>query len=144
MNPKQKYFIKFKDPIDSNTKNLYWFKDNEQWISDPSGATLFTQEGGVREVGRLLVDYEWITKLIPSEEIPKVKPVSPPSGDFFLVVDCDGDPQEVFSGNTNLDHVFQAIHRLDNLNLGYNPHSAWRRSAGGFTRVFESIGKDPK
>jgi len=143
MNPEQKYFIKFKDPIDSNTKNLYWFKDNEQWISDPSGATLFTQEGGVREVGRLLVDYEWITKLIPSEEIPKVKPVSPPSEDFILVVDCDGDPQEVFSGNVNLDQVFQLIDKLDR-ESGYHPHSAWKRSAGGFTRVFERIGKDPK
>ena len=143
MNPEQKYFIKFKDPIDSNTKNLYWFKDNEQWISDPSGATLFTQEGGVREVGRLLVDYEWITKLIPSEEIPKVKPVSPPSEDFILVVDCDGDPQEVFSGNVNLDQVFQLIDKLDR-ESGYHPHSAWKRSAGGFTRVFESVGKDPK
>ena len=81
--------------------------------------------------------------MIPSEEIPKVKPVSPPSDDFILVVDCDGDPQEVFSGNVNLDQVFQLIDKLDR-ESGYHPHSAWRRSAGGFTRVFESVGKDPK
>ena len=72
------------------------------------------------------------------EEIPKVKPVSPPSDDFIIIVDCDGDPQEVFSGNVNLNYVFETIDRLDR-DSGYHPHSAWRRSAGGFTRVLRNI-----
>jgi hypothetical protein len=73
----------------------------------------------------------------------KVKTVSPPSEDFIIVVDRDGDPQEVFSGNVNLTHVFETIDRLDR-DSGYHPHSAWRRSAGGFTRMFDRVGKDPK
>ena len=66
-------------------------------------------------------------------------------GEYLLVlgVDRDGDPQEVFGGNTSLDQVFQLIDRLDR-ESGYHPHSAWRRCAGGFTRVFERVGKDPK
>jgi hypothetical protein len=89
------------------------------------------------------VEQEWVTRLIPTEEIQMVKPVSPPSEDFILVVDCDGDPQEVFSGNTSLDQVFQLIDKLDR-ESGYYPHSAWRWGANGFSRVFEVIGKDPK
>lgn len=141
MKTEQKYMIKYLG--DASKKNLYWFKDKEDWVTDPNRATLFNKPEGITEVGRLLVEHEWVTRLIYEEEVPKVKPVSPPKDDFIIVVDCDGDPQEVFSGNTNIDQVFQAIHRLDNLNLGYNPHSAWQRNYGGFTRVFEVIGKDP-
>ena len=144
MNPEQKYIIKYLSMKCDPVKNLYWFKDLGEWITDPTKATQFSNPEGITEVGRLLVEHEWVTRLISTEEIQMVKPVSPPRGEFILIVDCDGDPQEVFNGNTNLDHVFQAIHRLDNLNLGYNPHSAWRRSAGGFTQVFERIGEDPK
>lgn len=144
MSSEQKYIIKYLSMKCDPVKNLYWFKELGEWITDPTRATQFNNPEGINEVGRLLVEHEWVTRLISAEEIPKVKPVSPPSDDFIIVVDRDGDPQEVFSGNANLDHVFQAIHRLDNLNLGYNPHSAWRRSAGGFTRVFERVGKDPK
>ena len=146
MKTEQKYMIKYLgDPrFHDASKKKYWFKDKGDWVTDPNLATLFNNPEGITEVGRLLVEHEWVTRLIPEEEVPKVKPVSPPSGEFILVVDCDGDPQEVFSGNTNIDQVFQAIHRLDNLNLGYNPHSAWKRTPGGFfTRVFEVIGKDP-
>lgn len=141
MKTEQKYLIKYFG--DASKKNLYWFKDKEDWVTDPNLATQFNNPEGITEVGRLLVEHEWVTRLIPTEEIQMVKPASPPNSGFILVVDCDGDPQEVFSGNVNLDQVFQAIHRLDNLNLGYNPHSAWKRTPGGFTRVFEVIGKDP-
>ena len=139
----KKYIIKYlgmkRDPV----KNLYWFKDIEEWVTDPTQATQFNNPEGITEVGRLLVEQEWVTRLIPVEEIPKVKPVSPPSDDFILVVDCYGDPQEVFSGNFNLNYVFETIDRLDR-ESGCHPYSAWRRSAGGFTRVFERVGKDPK
>ena len=143
MNPEQKYLIKYLSMKCDPVKNLYWFKDLGEWITDPTRATQFSNPEGINEVGRLLVEHEWVTRLIPTEEIPKVKPVSPPNGQFILVVDCDGDPQEVFSENVNLDQVFQLIDKLDR-ESGYHPHSAWRRCAGGFTRVFESIGKDPK
>jgi len=143
VNPEQKYLIKYLSMKCDPVKNLYWFKDLGEWITDPTRATQFNNPEGITEVGRLLVEQEWVTRLIPTEEIQMVKPVSPPSEDFILVVDCDGDPQEVFSGNVNLDQVFQLIDKLDR-ESGYHPHSAWRRCAGGFTRVFESIGKDPK
>ena len=143
MNPEKKYIIKYLSMKCDPVKNLYWFKDKEEWISVPTQATQFNNPEGINEVGRLLVEQEWVTRLIPVEEIPKVKPVSPPSDDFIIIVDCDGDPQEVFSGNVNLNYVFETIDRLDR-ESGYHPHSAWRRSAGGFTRVFERVGKDPK
>jgi hypothetical protein len=148
MKTEQKYMIKYLgiDPrFHDASKKMYWFKDKkkEDWVTDPNLATLFNNPEGITEVGRLLVEHEWVTRLIPEEEVPKVKPVSPPSEDFILVVDCDGDPQEVFSGNVNLDQVFQCIDKLDR-ESGYHPHSAWKRTSGGFTRVFEVIGKDPK
>ena len=141
MNPEKKYLIKYRDNVYKN-KNLYWLKDKGEWTGDWFQATRFNKPEGITEVGRLLVEQEWITCLIPMEEI-KVKPVSPPSEDFILVVDRDGEPQEVFSGNVILDQVFQLIDKLDR-ESAYHPHSAWRRSAGGFTRLFERIGKDPK
>jgi hypothetical protein len=140
MNPEKKYLIKYFG--DASKRNLYWFKDKEEWTGDLFQATRFNKPEGITEVGRLLVEQEWVTRLIPMEEI-KVKPVSLPSEDFILVVDCDGDPQEVFSGNTSLDQVFQLIDKLDR-ESGYYPHSAWRWGANGFSRVFEVIGKDPK
>lgn len=141
MNTDQKYLIKFLGKGDS--KNLYWLKEKEEWITDPTQATQFNNPEGITEVGRLLVEQEWITRLVPTEQIQMVKPVSPPESNFILVVDCDGDPQEVFSGNTSLDQVFQLINKLDR-ESGYHPHSAWKRSGGGFTRIFEVIGKNPK
>lgn len=143
MSSEQKYIIKYLSMKCDPIKNLYWFKELSEWITNPTRATQFNNPEGITEVGRLLVEQEWVTRLIPVEKIPKVKPVSPPSDDFIIVVDCDGDPQEVFSGNVNLDHVFETIDRLDR-DSGYHPHSAWRRSAGGFTRMFDRIGKDPK
>ena len=141
MSSEQKYLIKYFG--DASKNNLYWLKDKEDWIADPHRATQFSNPEGITEVGRLLVEHEWVTRLIPTEQIQMVKPVSPPSEDFLVVVDRDGDPQEVFGGNTSLDQVFQLIDRLDR-ESGYHPHSAWRRCAGGFTRVFERVGKDPK
>lgn len=149
MNPEQKYIIKYLDPFDSKIKNQYWFKDKEDWVGDPNRATQFNNPEGITEVGRLLVEHEWVTRLIPAEEIQMVKPVSPPSGEFILIVDCDGDPQEVFSGNVSLDQVFQLIDKLDR-ESGYHPHSAWRWNSetqsnwGGFSQVLERVGKDPK
>lgn len=145
MELEKKYLIKFLGE-GSCPKSLYWLKDHEDWITDPHRATQFNNPEGITEVGRLLVEHEWITHLIPTDDIPKVKTpkvktVSPPSDDFIIVVDRDGDPLEVFGGNINLDQVFQLIDKLDR-EPGYPPHSAWRRSAGGFTRVFERIEKE--
>ena len=67
-----------------------------------------------------------------------MKSISPPNSGFILVVDCDGDPQEVFPGNTSIDQVFQAIQKLDK-DSGYHPHSAWKWGTGGFSRVLDRI-----
>ncbi len=133
MNPEKKYLIKYFG--DASKKNLYWFKDKEEWTGDWFQATRFKKPEGITEVGRLLVEQEWVTRLIPMD--------STPSEDFIIIVNRDGEPQEVFSGNVSLDQVFDLIDKLDR-ESGYHPHSAWRRSAGGFTRVFERVGKDPK
>lgn len=58
---------------------------------------------------------------------------------FILVCDCEGDPQEIFSKNCNLDEVFYFIDMLDRNDPDYAPHSAWEYNSGGFSRVFEQI-----
>lgn len=142
MNTEQKYLIKYMSDTVNNPddprKNLYWGESGERWYTDPNMATRFNNPEGISEVGRLLVEHEWVTRLIRVEEVPMVKPISPPNSGFILVVDCDGDPQEVFPGNTSIDQVFQTIQKLDK-DSGYHPHSAWKWGAGGFSRVLDRI-----
>ena len=74
MGVEQKYLIKYVG--DASKQNLYWLKDKEKWITDPSGATQFINPEGINEVGRLLVEHEWVTCLILAEEIRTVKKVT--------------------------------------------------------------------
>ena len=66
MGVEQKYLIKYVG--DASKQNLYWLKDKEKWITDPSGATQFINPEGITEVGRLLVEHEWVTCLILAGE----------------------------------------------------------------------------
>ena len=143
MKTEQKYMIKYLgDPrFHDASKKKYWFKDKEDWVTDPNLATQFNNPEGITEVGRLLVEQDWVTRLIPTEEIEMVKPVSPPSEDFILVVDCDGDPKEVYSKNCVIDEVMRRCQVLDGEDPSDAPHSAWMWGTGGFSRVFDRIGK---
>lgn len=142
MNPDQKYLIKYFG--DASKKNLYWFKDKEDWVGDPNRATQFNNPEGITEVGRLLVEHEWVTRLIPTEEIQMVKPASPPNSGFILVVDGDGDIVENYPENSVIDVIFRRMELLDKEFPSDSPHSAWRWVTGGFTRVFDRIGEDPQ
>jgi hypothetical protein len=132
----QKYLIK------NLNSNLYWSKDDNLWTGHIGEATLFNNPEGIYEVGRLLVENECISYLIPCEK-EIYAPSSGPNSGFIIIVDCDGDPQEVFSDKTSYDIVFQTIHGLDK-ESSYHPHSAWKWGLGGFSQVFERIGIDEK
>ena len=69
---------------------------------------------------------------------------TPPNSGFILITDNQGDIVEHYPENSVIDVIFRRVELLDKEFPSDSPHSAWRRSAGGFTRVFESVGKDPK
>lgn len=69
------------------------------------------------------------------------KAPNPPSDDFIIICDVEGDPQEVLSGNSSIDHVFEIVGIWDKDCPEYAPHTAWQRNYGGFTRLFETIHK---
>ncbi|NBT49875.1 MAG: hypothetical protein EBT07_19065 [Actinobacteria bacterium] len=145
MNTEQKYLIKYmSDTVngpDDPRKNLYWGESGERWYTDPNMATRFNNPNGISEVGRLLVEHEWVTRLVRVEEVPMVKPISPPNSGLILVVDCDGDPKEVYSHNCVIDEVMRRCQVLDGEDPSDAPHSAWMWGTGGFSRVFDRIGK---
>ena len=152
MNTEQKYLIKYMSDVVNNPddprKNLYWGESGERWYTDPNMATRFNNPEGISEVGRLLVEHEWVTRLIRVEEVPMVKPISPPNSGFILVVDCDGDPKEVYSKNCVIDEVMRRCQVLDGEDPSDAPHSAWmwmsetNSNWGGFSRVFDRIGEE--
>lgn len=136
MSKDQKYYIKYLTDS-SCPKNLYWFKGDGEWVSDPNRATLFNNPEGITEVGRLLVEHEWITKLVPEVELSKVKTISPPKTGFIVIVDCEGNPVNAFSREiANNDWLFAEITKLDKDIPNYAPHSIWQSCVGGFTRIF--------
>lgn len=96
MNPEQKYIIKYLSMKCDPVKNLYWFKDLGEWITDPTRATQFNNPEGITEVGRLLVEHEWVTRLIPMEEIQMVgkERITEPK-EFVVLLDVDGDPVDL-------------------------------------------------
>jgi len=145
MSTEQKYLIKYmSDTVngpDDPRKNLYWGESGERWYTDPNMATRFNNPNGISEVGRLLVEHEWVTRLVPVEEVPMVKPISPPNSGLILLVDRDGDPKEVYSKNCVIDEVMRRCQVLDGEDPNDAPHSAWMWGTGGFSRVFDRIGK---
>ena len=68
-----------------------------------------------------------------------MKSISPPNSGFILLVDCDGDPKEVYSHNCVIDEVMRRCQVLDGEDPSDAPHSAWRWGAGGFSRVSDRI-----
>ena len=68
-----------------------------------------------------------------------MKNISPPNSGFILVVDCDGDPKEVYSHNCVIDEVMRRCQVLDGEDPSDAPHSAWMWGIGGFSRVFDRI-----
>jgi len=70
-----------------------------------------------------------------------MKSISPPNSGFILVVDRDGDPKEVYSHNCVIDEVMRRCQVLDGEDPSDAPHSAWMWDTGGFSRVFDRIGK---
>ncbi len=145
MNAEQKYLIMYMSDIVRNPndprKNLYWGESGERWYTDPNMATRFNNPEGISAVGRLLVEHEWVTRLIPVDEVPMVKPISPPNSGFILVVDCDGDPVDTYSRNSVIDEVMSRCQVLDKDFPGDAPHSAWwwvsetKSHWGGFFKV---------
>lgn len=69
---------------------------------------------------------------------------TPPKKHFILVVDGDGDIVEHYPENSVIDVIFRRMELLDKEFPSDSPHSAWRWGTGGFTQVFDRIGKDPK
>ena len=70
-----------------------------------------------------------------------MKSISPPNSGFILLVDCDGDPKEVYSKNCVIDEVMRRCQVLDGEDPSDAPHSAWMWDTGGFSRIFDRIGK---
>jgi len=143
MNTEQKYLIKYMSDVvhnpDDPRKNLYWGESGERWYTDPNMATRFNNPEGISEVGRLLVEHEWVTRLVRVEEVPMVKPICPPNPGFVLLVDCDGDPVETYPSSSVIDEVMRRCQVLDGYYTGDAPHSAWRWGVGGFSRVSDRI-----
>ena len=72
-----------------------------------------------------------------------MKHPTPPNSGFILITDNQGDIVDHYPENCVIDEIYRRIQVLDSQNPGDSPHSPWRWSSGGFTRVFEVIGKDP-
>ena len=70
-----------------------------------------------------------------------MKHATGPNSGFILVVDCDGDPIETYSHNSVIDEVMRRCQVLDEEDPGNSPHSAWMWGTGGFSRIFDRIGK---
>ena len=69
---------------------------------------------------------------------------TPPKKHFILITDNQGDIVENYPENSVIDVIFRRMELLDKEFPGDSPHSAWRWVTGGFTRVFDRIGEDPK
>lgn len=69
---------------------------------------------------------------------------TPPNYGFILITDNQGDIVDNYPEESGYDYIFRRIQILDKEFPSDSPHSAWQWGTGGFTRVFESIGKDPK
>ena len=61
--------------------------------------------------------------------------------EFVVILDRDGDPKEIYSKNCVIDEVMRRCQVLDGEDPGDAPHSAWMWDTGGFSRVFDRIGK---
>jgi len=70
-----------------------------------------------------------------------MKSISPPNSGFILLVDCDGDPKEVYSHNCVIDEVMRRCQVLDGEDPSDAPHSAWMWGTGRFSRVTDRIGE---
>ena len=70
-----------------------------------------------------------------------MKHATGPNSGFILVVDCDGDPKEVYSHNCVIDEVMRRCQVLDGEDPSDAPHSAWMWGTGGFSRVTDRIGE---
>lgn len=69
---------------------------------------------------------------------------TPPNSGFILITDNQGDIVENYPENSVIDEIFRRMELLDKEFPSDSPHSAWRWVTGGFTRVFDRIGEDPK
>lgn len=137
--PEELYLVKYKKDIvgdSSNQKDLFW-GPNETWVKDPTIATRFTKDQGTMIVGKLLVDQEWVTKLVPVSQVPMVKPVCPPSSNYIIIADNEGNPVNIYSrSSATNEHIGAKIVFLDYQNYNQAPHSAWMYDSGGHSRLF--------
>ena len=64
---------------------------------------------------------------------------APPNSDFILICDKDGDPQEILSGKSTIDYVFDVVQIMDKNHPDDAPHSAWQRNGSGFSIIKERL-----
>lgn len=140
MSKKELFVITYKKDIVNGPEekvSLFW-GPGDNWVKDPKTAIQFTKDHAIMEVGRLLVEQEWITKLVPLSEIPETRSPSPPSNNFIVIVDNEGIPVECFSrSSVNNEFLLGKTFILDKEHPEYAPHSVWQRDHGGFTRLFD-------
>ena len=117
-------------------EDRYWI-ENHQWTKDPKVATRFTREQGIKVAGELLIDQEWVTKLIHLNQVPMAIAPSPPASNFVIICDKDGDPKIVIGENSSHEHIIKLIKKEAKKNPFLAPYAAWQQCVGGFTRVFE-------
>lgn len=113
----------------------YWREGTDSW-EDISVATRFLKDQGIREVGRLLVEKDICTKLVPLNKIPRAKNPEPPSNDFIIICDVNGDPQNCYSGGVPVKDISKLVKDHDAANPNNAPHAAWQKDVGGFKKIF--------
>ncbi len=131
------YLIRYSD-----SSNLYLGPD-DSWIKDPRIAVRFTKDQGIHQIGRLLVEQEWVTKLVPLDQVPQALNPEPPNN-FVVICDVNGEAQCCRSCSTLMENIFNLIRDLDKENPKNAPHAAWMSGVGGFSRLYARLVDDQK
>jgi len=136
---KNQYLIKYWGDagFDSSCPtDLYW-GPSEDWVKDPRVAVRFTKDNAIHIIGKLLVEQEWVTKLVPLDDVPQVRNPEPPTKNFVVICDVNGEPQCCYSSLTLMEIIFNIVKELDEENPKNSPHAAWQSTVGGFTLLFK-------